>query len=118
MPHFIGKHPRGAGKEETNPLADMLEDMVQDAIAVIPDDSSVEIQEADKTSSAEIYDKLIDKMNAEISKAILGQTLTNEMGNTGSQRRFSFFSKIPDAFIGLQLLPPKGRFGETQTFPV
>ena len=84
MPHLIGKHPRGATKEETNTLADMLEDMVQDAIAVIPDDSSVEIQEANKSSSAEIYEKLIDKMNAEISKAILGQTLTTEIGSTGS----------------------------------
>lgn len=84
MPHLIGKHPRGATKEETNTLADMLEDMVQDAIAVIPDDSSVEIQEANKTSSADIYEKLIDKMNSEISKAILGQTLTTEIGSTGS----------------------------------
>lgn len=84
MPHLIGKHPRGATKEETNTLADMLEDMVQDAIAVIPDDSSVEIQEANKSSSAEIYEKLIDKMNTEISKAILGQTLTTEIGSTGS----------------------------------
>ena len=62
----------------------MLEDMVQDAIAVIPDDSSIEIQEASKSSSAEIYEKLIDKMNTEISKAILGQTLTTEIGSTGS----------------------------------
>lgn len=84
MPHLIGKHPRGATKEETNTLADMLEEMVQDAIAVIPDDSSVEIQEANKSSSAEIYEKLIDKMNSEISKAILGQTLTTEIGATGS----------------------------------
>lgn len=84
MPHLVGKHPRGASKEETNTLADMLEDMVQDAIAVIPDDSSVEIQEANKSSSAEIYEKLIDKMNSEISKAILGQTLTTEIGSTGS----------------------------------
>ncbi|MBO6181516.1 DUF935 family protein [bacterium] len=84
MPHLIGKHPRGASRAETESLADMLEEMVQDAIAVIPDDSSVEIQEANKTSSAEIYDKLIDKMNAEISKAILGQTLTTEVGSTGS----------------------------------
>lgn len=84
MPHLIGKHPRGATQEETNTLADMLEEMVQDAIAVIPDDSSVEIQEANKSSSAEIYEKLIDKMNAEISKAILGQTLTTEIGSTGS----------------------------------
>ena len=84
MPHLIGKHPRGASRAETESLADMLEEMVQDAIAVIPDDSSVEIQEANKSSSAEIYDKLIDKMNAEISKAILGQTLTTEVGATGS----------------------------------
>lgn len=84
MPHLIGKHPRGSTKEETNSLADMLEDMVQDAIAVIPDDSSIEIQEASKSSSAEIYEKLIDKMNSEISKAILGQTLTTEIGSTGS----------------------------------
>ena len=84
MPHLIGKHPRGASREETTTLADMLEDMVQDAIAVIPDDSSVEIQEANKSSSAEIYEKLIDKMNSEISKAILGQTLTTEIGSTGS----------------------------------
>lgn len=84
MPHLIGKHPRGATKEETDNLADLLEQMVQDAIAVIPDDSSVEIQEANKSSSATIYEQLIDKMNAEISKAILGQTLTTEIGSNGS----------------------------------
>src|SRR5574344_312203 len=84
IPHLIGKDPCGATKEETDNLADLLEEMVQDAIAVIPDDSSVEIQEANKSSSAEIFEKLIDKMNAEISKAILGQTLTTEIGSTGS----------------------------------
>lgn len=84
IPHLIGKHPRGATKEETDNLADLLEEMIQDAIAVIPDDSSVEIQEANKSSSAEIFEKLIDKMNSEISKAVLGQTLTTEIGATGS----------------------------------
>ena len=84
MPFLIGKHPRGASKEDTDSLADMLEDMIQDAIAVIPDDSSVEIQEASKNSSADIYEKLIDKMNSEVSKAILGQTLTTELGAKGS----------------------------------
>ena len=84
IPHLIGKHPRGATKEETDNLADLLEEMIQDAIAVIPDDSSVEIQEANKSSSAEIFEKLIDKMNSEISKAVLGQTLTTEIGSAGS----------------------------------
>jgi len=84
MPHLVGKHPRGASKDETDTFASLLEDMVSDAIAVIPDDSSVEIKEAAKTSSADIYERLIDKMNAEISKAILGQTLTTEIGEKGS----------------------------------
>ncbi|MEI8128540.1 MAG: DUF935 family protein [bacterium] len=35
IPYLIGKHPRGASKEETETLADLLENMVQDAIAVI-----------------------------------------------------------------------------------
>ena len=84
IPYLIGKHPRGASKEETETLADLLEAMIQDAIAVIPDDSSVEIMEADKSSSADVFQSLIDAMNAEISKAILGQTLTTEIGSTGS----------------------------------
>jgi phage gp29-like protein len=62
----------------------MLEAMVHDAVAVIPDDSTVEIQEATKTSSSDVYERLIDKMNSEISKAILGQTLTTEIGDKGS----------------------------------
>lgn len=84
MPFLVGKHPRGGSQADTDNLADLLSAMVQDAIAVIPDDSSIEIQEAAKGSSAEIYEKLIDKMNAEISKAILGQTLTTEIGKAGS----------------------------------
>lgn len=80
MPFLIGKHPRGTSKEETDKLADMLEAMIQDAIAVIPDDSSVEIQEAGgKGASADIYNRLLDFCNAEISKAILGQNLTTEV---------------------------------------
>jgi phage gp29-like protein len=84
MPFLVAKHPRGTDKSENKNLLNMLEAMVHDAVAVIPDDSSVEIQEAAKTSSSEAYEGLIDKMNAEISKAILGQTLTTEINNKGS----------------------------------
>ena len=84
MPFLIGKHPRGTDKSENKNFANMLEAMVHDAVAVIPDDSTVEIQEAVKTSSSEVYERLMDKMNSEISKAILGQTLTTEVNNKGS----------------------------------
>jgi len=84
MPFLVGKHPRGTTQESNKNLFQLLEKMVQDAVAVIPDDSSVEILEATKVSSGDIYEKIVDKMNAEISKAILGQTLTTEIGNKGS----------------------------------
>lgn len=85
MPFMVGKTPRGTSQEESDKLADSLELMIQDAIAVIPDDSSIEIKDATgKASSVDIYEKMINFFNAEISKAVLGQTLTTEVGNTGS----------------------------------
>jgi len=83
-PWIIGKHPRGAPDSERQDLLDRLEDMVQDAVAVIPDDSSVEIvSDANRGASAELYERLVEVMNAEISKAVLGQTLTTEMSSKG-----------------------------------
>ncbi len=82
---LVGKHPRGLSEQETSAFLEKLNDMVQDAVAVIPDDSTVEIHEAaGKGASAEIYSKLIEVCNAEISKATLGQTLTTELTSTGS----------------------------------
>jgi len=80
MPYLIGKHPRGTSKDETEKLADLLEQMIQDAVAVIPDDSSVEIMEAGgKSASSQIYRELLEYCDKEISIALLGQNLTTEV---------------------------------------
>ena len=81
MPFLVGKHPRGTSQQETDKLAEMLEAMVQDAVAVIPDDSSVEIKEAvgKGASAADIYSKLLEFCKAEVSIAILGQNLSTEV---------------------------------------
>jgi len=79
MPWVRGKVPRGTNDTERNKLLSRLVSMVQDAVAVINDDESVEITEAsEKKASAEIYEKLIEAGNKECSKAILGQTGTTE----------------------------------------
>jgi phage gp29-like protein len=79
MPFAVGKHPRGAQKEEVNALLDMLEQMVQDAVAAIPDDSSVELKEAaGKGASVGLYKSLIDTANSEISTALLGHAGAGE----------------------------------------
>lgn len=60
MPWPIGKLPRGLDPKEYAALADILEQMVQDGLAVIPDDSSVEILVAEgKGASGSIYKDLL-----------------------------------------------------------
>lgn len=78
-PWVIGKHPRGATDGETDLLLDSLEAMVQDAVAAIPDDSSVQIIEAaGKAGSAEVYRELLEYCRSEINVAMLGQNQTTE----------------------------------------
>jgi phage gp29-like protein len=85
MPYMIGKYARGTDSKEIDALLLSLDNMIQDAVAAIPDDSSVSILEAGgKGATADIYEKLLHFCNAEISKAIVGQTLTTEMGSSGS----------------------------------
>lgn len=78
-PWVIGKHPRGASTGETDLLLDSLEAMVQDAVAAIPNDSSVEIVEAaGKAGSAEVYRELLVYCRSEINVGLLGQNQTTE----------------------------------------
>lgn len=78
-PWVIGKHPRGANDGETDLLLDSLEAMVQDAVAAIPDDASVQIIEAaGKAGSAEVYRELLEYCRSDINVALLGQDQTTE----------------------------------------
>lgn len=84
MPFLHGKLPRGSSQEEIDRLLNALDQMIQDAVAVTPDDSSIEIKEAAKTSSADIFEKFLNFQNDEISKAILTQTLTTDINDRGT----------------------------------
>ncbi|MDU9028719.1 DUF935 domain-containing protein [Pseudomonas mediterranea] len=78
-PWVIGRHPRGATDDETHLLLDSLEAMVQDAVAAIPDDASVQIIEAaGKAGSADVYRQLLEYCRSEINVAMLGQNQTTE----------------------------------------
>jgi phage gp29-like protein len=78
-PWVIGKLPRGTDKAKIDDLADSLEAMVTDAVAVIPDDSSVEIIEAaGKGASSDLHRALVEWCNSEISTAILGHAGASE----------------------------------------
>uniref|UniRef100_A0A6M3KQJ0 Phage head morphogenesis domain-containing protein n=1 Tax=viral metagenome TaxID=1070528 RepID=A0A6M3KQJ0_9ZZZZ len=79
MPWVVGKVPKSTNDTERTALLSRLASMVQDAVAVISDDESVELKEsAFKASSAGIYEKLIEAANKECSKAIIGHTAGTE----------------------------------------
>lgn len=83
MPWLVGKTPRGTSAQEQNKLLDQLEAMVQDAVAVIPDDASIDTLKADgKTGSAELYERLLMFCRSEIAIALLGQNQTTEKDST------------------------------------
>lgn len=79
MPLLIGKLRRGAGAAEQKAFDAALEQAVADGILRIPDGSTVETVSGHAASSTTVYASLTEAANAEISKAILGQTLTTEV---------------------------------------
>lgn len=73
---MIGKLPRGVAVEERQKLLDELEALVQNGVAVIPDDGSVApLESAGKTASADLYERLVLYCRGEIS---IVQTGTNQ----------------------------------------
>ena len=86
MPFILGKVPRGTDDSEQADLLKKLDDLIQDAVAVLPNDSQVEILQGSGSGAQgdSRHKELIDQCNNEIALALLGQTLTSEIGSTGS----------------------------------
>jgi phage gp29-like protein len=82
---MYGKYPTNAGEKFKQELLDALERMVADAVAIAPEGSEISISSAsDKKGGSDVHSAYIQMSNNEISKAVLGQTLTTEIGDVGS----------------------------------
>lgn len=78
-PWIIGHEPRSNTDADTDKLLDALEDLMGNAVATIPNDSSVEIKEATgKAGSSQVFDDFIRYCRSEINIALLGQDQTTE----------------------------------------
>lgn len=61
-------------------------------------DTELQLREAgNKTGSAEVYDRFIERCNSEISKLILGNTLTTEASAKGTQALGTVHKKVEEA---------------------
>ncbi|MPY07381.1 DUF935 domain-containing protein [Moraxella catarrhalis] len=78
-PWIIGHEPRSNTDADTSKLLDALEDLMGNAVATIPNDSSVEIKEVTgKTGSSQVFDDFIRYCKSEINIALLGQDQTTD----------------------------------------
>jgi phage gp29-like protein len=85
MPFIYGKLPRGAKPSDHNDLLSKLMNMVQDAVATGPDDSSLQLIEIKGTTSGDLYEKYLQRCDNSITKAILGNALSTELQKVGSR---------------------------------
>jgi phage gp29-like protein len=81
-PFRIGKYPTGSNEDQIRTLLRAVAGMGEDAAAVIPEGMSIELVDG-KANGSEIYDKLAQYVDRQISKAVLGQTATTDADTGG-----------------------------------
>lgn len=63
----------------------MLEEMGAAGWALFPEGTTIEIKESSRGDAYNVYDRRIDRANSEMSKGVLGQTMTIDNGSSQSQ---------------------------------
>lgn len=79
-PTAIARYSAGTDDNTLQRIADALENLPQDAGLLLPDTVSLEFLEARRASGSNTYQEMADWCNDEISKIVLGQTLTVSEG--------------------------------------
>lgn len=80
LPLRLGKYAPGASDNDKAALMQALIQIGADAAGIIPDGTSIDFINTEKTSSTDLYERLARYCDEQISKAILGQTLTSDSG--------------------------------------
>lgn len=80
---YVKTPGRSKTREET--LARIMQEMGQAGWAIIQDDESIEIMESAKGDVYQCFNMLIERCNSEMSKGVLGQTMTTDNGSSKSQ---------------------------------
>lgn len=82
-PTAVGRYPTGAGKPEQTKLLQALGAISQDAGVIVPEGMVIELLEAKRSGGIDTYEKLVRYMDEQISKAVLGETMSTTAASTG-----------------------------------
>jgi phage gp29-like protein len=85
MPTSKGTYPPNASPQEKQKLQDVLDAIAQETSISIPEGMIVELLESQRTGDNSGYDKITRYMDEQIAEAVLGETLTTNIGDVGSK---------------------------------
>jgi phage gp29-like protein len=82
-PTAKGTYPRGATADEQKKLLQALQAISQDAGVIVPEGMQIELLEAARSGTIDTYEKLCRYMDEQISKAVLGETMSTTAASAG-----------------------------------
>jgi phage gp29-like protein len=85
QPFVYAEYPQGTSDGDVDRLVTMIQGIARGAGVAVPSGTMIKMLEVSKTGTAALHDRLVQVMNAEISKIVLGETLTTEMGQNGAR---------------------------------
>ena len=85
QPIRIGKYSPSASEPDKEALFQAVRSIGTEAAGIISKNTEIEFIEANRTGSLNVYESLATFCDAQMSKAILGQTLTSEAGGSRGQ---------------------------------
>lgn len=80
LPLRLGKYQPGASEADKLALMQALVQIGADAAGIIPDGTTIDFITTEKSGSIDLYERFARYCDEQISKAILGQTLTSDSG--------------------------------------
>lgn len=88
MPLRLGRYGEQAGEDDIRKLITAVANLGTDAAAAIPDSMRIEFIEAgNRQGGAELFQRLAEYLDKQVSKAVLGQTMTTDDGSSHSQAK-------------------------------
>ncbi len=85
QPTALGRYQPGTSTDDQDKLLAALQAIASEAGVIVPDGMAVELLEAKRAGSFDSYERLARYMDEDISKVILGQTLSASVGASGSR---------------------------------
>lgn len=112
QPLRLGKYGAGATDADKQALLHAVANIGTDAAAIIPDSMLIEFTEARQTGSIELYERFCEYLDRQVSKAVLGQTLTTDLPRGAGSRAAA---QVHDEVRRDILAADARRLGETLT---